>query len=84
MKRRAFLTVTLTGAASGCLGSGNEQLSAAAMAAPNETHPGTNPHQVALDRARDRRRDRAQDRARGSVDWLTSHRDFLGASLNSA
>ena len=80
MKRRAFLTVALTGAASGCLGSGNEQLSAAAMAAPNET----NPHQVALDRARDRRRDRAQDRARGSVDWLTSHRDFLGASLNSA
>ncbi|MBT5046028.1 MAG: hypothetical protein HN899_12180 [Gemmatimonadales bacterium] len=84
MKRRAFLTVALTGAASGCLGSGNEQLSAAAMAAPNETHPRTNPHQVALDRARDRRRDRAQDRARGSVDWLTSHRDFLGASLNSA
>ena len=84
MKRRAFLTVALTGAASGCLGSGNEQLSAAAMAAPNETHPGTNPHQVALDRARDRRRDRAQDRARGSVEWLTSHRDFLGASLNSA
>ncbi|MGY8797687.1 MAG: hypothetical protein ACKVG4_02770 [Longimicrobiales bacterium] len=84
MKRRAFLTVALTGAASGCLGFGNEQLSTAAMAAPNETHPGTNPHQVALDRARDRRRDRAQDRARGGVDWLTSNRGFLGASLNSA
>ena len=60
MKRRAFLTVALTGATSRCLGFGNEQLSAAVMAAPNETHPGTNPHQL----ARDRRRDRAQDRAR--------------------